>query len=295
VPLRAHLAIVAAAVLFGTTFVVVKDAVADVEPVPFLAVRFLLGGLVMTPLALRRPGTPGELRAGGWCGAALLAGYVFQTVGLQYTTASVSAFVTYLLVVIVPVIAALVLRRPPTWPTVVGVILGTAGLFLLTGRGLALGRGELLTLGCAVSFAVHIVLLAEFAPRHDVHRLNMVQLLVTGGACLVPGALLGGYGFTARAWFAAAYTAVAVSALALLLQMWGQRHVGPTRTSLLLMIEPVSAAVLGYVTGERLGARGVLGAAVILVGIAVAEAPLFRRTSPVGRRQNGSPGPCSSG
>ncbi|MDQ1373435.1 MAG: hypothetical protein QOJ09_773 [Actinomycetota bacterium] len=278
--LPAHAAIVGAAVLFGTTFVVVKDAVADVQPVPFLAVRFLIGGLVMLPLAARRPGRPGEIRAGALCGLALLSGYVFQTVGLQYTTASISAFITYLLVVMVPVISAVVLRRPPRPPTIAGVVLGTVGLFLLTGKGLALGRGELLTLGCAVSFAVHIILLAEFAPRFDPLRLNTVQLLFTGGACLVPGLFLGGYDFTPRAWGAAAYTAVAVSALALGLQMWGQRFVGPTRTSLLLMIEPVSAAVLGYVRGERLGARGVLGAAVILGGIAIAEAPLLRRRAP---------------
>jgi drug/metabolite transporter (DMT)-like permease len=274
---RAHLGIVAAAVLFGTTFVVVKDAVADVEPVPFLAVRFLIGGLVLLPFAARRRPQPGAIKAGVLCGAALLSGYVFQTVGLQYTTASISAFVTYLLVVMVPVISAVVLRRPPAPPTILGVALGTIGLFLLTGKGLAMGRGELLTLGCALCFAVHIVLLAEFAPRFDVLRLNTVQLLVTGGACLLPGLFLGGYNFTARAWVAAGYTAVAVSALALGLQLWGQRFVGPTRASLLLMIEPVSAAVLGYVTGERLGARGVAGALVILVGIAVAEAPLMRR------------------
>jgi drug/metabolite transporter (DMT)-like permease len=211
---------------------------------------------------------------------ALLSGYVFQTVGLQYTTASISAFVTYLLVVMVPIISALVLRRPPTAPTLAGVALGTVGLFLLTGKGLALGRGELLTLGCAFCFAVHIVLLAQFAPRFDPLRLNMIQLLVVGGACLVPGLFLGGYHFTTRAWIAAIYTAIAVSALALGLQLWGQRYVGPTRASLLLMIEPVSAAVLGYVTGERLGARGVAGAAIILLGIAVAEAPVVRRRSP---------------
>ena len=263
--------------LFGTTFVVVKDAVADVEPIPFLAVRFLAGGLVTLPLAVRAPRRVGELHAGVLAGLALLTGYVLQTVGLQYTTASISAFVTYLLVVFVPVIAVVVLRRPPTPPTVVGVALGLVGLFLLTGKGLALGKGELLTLGCAIAFAVHVILLAEFAPRFDVLRLNTVQLLVTGGACLVPGLFLGGYDFTARAWFAALYTAVAVSALALGLQLWGQRHVGPTRASLLLMIEPVSAAVLGYAMGERLGLRGAIGAGVILLGIAVAEAPMLRR------------------
>src|SRR3954447_26578806 len=98
----AHWALVGAAFLFGTTFVVVKDAVADAGPVPFLAVRFLIGAAVAWPLAARRPRDPGVGRAGVLCGAALLIGYVFQTVGLQYLSSSVSAFVTYLLVLIVP-------------------------------------------------------------------------------------------------------------------------------------------------------------------------------------------------
>jgi drug/metabolite transporter (DMT)-like permease len=156
-------------------------------------------------------------------------------------------------------------------------VLATAGLFLLTGRGVHLGKGELLTLGCAFSFAVHIVLLAHFAPRFDTTKLNGIQLLVVGGACLVPGLWLGGYGFTARAWLAAIYTGVAVSGVALGLQLWGQRRVGPTRTSLLLMIEPVSAAVLGYAVGDRLGVGGVVGALLILAGIAVAEFPVAKR------------------
>ena len=271
------MAVVAAAVLFGTTFVMVKDAVADVGPVPFLAVRFLVGAAAMAPFARRGPSQPGVWRAGAVCGAALLLGYVFQTVGLQYTTSSVSAFVTYLLVVMVPVISAVTLRKVPTPPTIIGVVLATAGLFLLTGRGAHLGKGELLTLGCALSFAVHIVLLSHFAPKFDTTKLNGIQLLVVGGACLVPGLWLGGYGFTARAWLAAAYTGVAVSGVALGLQLWGQRRVGPTRTSLLLMIEPVSAAFLGYAVGDRLGAGGVVGALLILAGIAVAELPVARR------------------
>ena len=275
--IRAHAAIVAAAVLFGTTFVVVQDAIEDVDPVPFLGVRFFAAALVMLPFALRGERRAGELRAGVLCGLALLAGYLFQTVGLQYTTASVSAFITYLLVVLVPVIASVALRRPPTAPTVAGVVIATAGLFLLTGKGVALGRGELLTLGCAFSFAVHIVLLAELAPRFDIARLTVVQVALVGIVCLAGGVFLGGYDFTLRAWVAALYTAVAVSALALVLQSWGQKRVGPTRTSLLLMIEPVAAAVLGYVLGERLGVSGVAGAALILVGIAVAELPVMRR------------------
>ena len=110
---RAHLAVAAAAVLFGTTFIAVKDAVADVGPVPFLGARFLLAAALLWPFARRAPARPGSVRAGILCGLALAAGYLFQTIGLQYTSGSVSAFITYLLVVLVPVLAAVWLRRLP--------------------------------------------------------------------------------------------------------------------------------------------------------------------------------------
>lgn len=272
-----HLAIAAAGILFGTTFLVVKDAVDEVGPIPFIAVRFSLGALVMAVPAVRRSSSPGLLRAGAACGLALGAGYLFQTIGLQYTTASVSAFVTYLLVVMVPVISAVMLRRRPDAPTIAGVVLALVGMALLTGGVDGIGKGELLTFGCAVAFAVHVILLASYSPRFDTWQLNAVQLAIVGALCAVPGLFTGGYRFTPGAWAAAAYTAVAVSAGALGLQMWGQRAVSPTRTSLILMIEPVSAALLGVVAGERLGLVGAIGAGLILGGIAVAEVPALRR------------------
>ena len=276
--MRAHLAVAAAAVLFGSTFLVVKDAVELAPVVPFLAVRFLIGAGLLVPSARRAGRQTGVLGAGALCGGALLTGYLFQTVGLQYTSSSVSAFVTYLLVVIVPVLAAAGARRPPDRPVVAGVVLATAGLVALTGGGSLFGRGPLLTLGCAFAFAVHIVLLAEVSPRFDTAVLNVVQLAVVGSACLALGFFTGGYSFPLRAWLAAAYTGAAATALAFSLQVWGQRRVGPTRTALLLMIEPVAAAVLGAAAGERLGVHGVVGAVLILAGIAVAEAPVVARS-----------------
>lgn len=275
--LLAHLAVVAAGILFGSTFLVVKDAVREVDPYVFLSVRFAIGGLVLLPMAARRPAAPGGGGAGVACGAALAVGYVFQTVGLQRTTASVSAFITYLLIVIVPLLSALVLRRRPTASALVGVVLGTLGLVLLTGGAARLRAGEILTLGCAVAFAVHVLLLSELAPRHDALRLNAVQLWVVAGACAVPGALLGSFRMPLPAFAAAAATGVGASALALGLQVWAQRRLSAVRVSLLLLIEPVSAALLGAATGERLGTAGLLGCAVILAGIAVTELDLVRR------------------
>ena len=157
-----------------------------------------------------------------------------------------------------------------------GVALAVGGLLALTagaggGDGLGLGKGELLSVACAVAFAVHIVILGAVAPKHDVTALNCVQFAVVAGLLVVPGALGGGYGFTASAWWAALYTGVVVSAVAFALQLYGQRRVSPSRTALVLMLEPVFAALLGWVDGERLGALGALGAGLILAGILVSE------------------------
>ena len=270
----AHWALVGSAFLFGTTFVVVKDAVEKAGPVPFLAVRFLIGAAVMWPLAARRPAeqsSSGLVRAGFLCGVVLCAGYIFQTVGLQYISSSVSAFITYLLVLIVPLLAAAVLKRPPTVSTLVGIVLAACGLYLLNGAKPSVGKGELLTLGCAFCFAVHIILLAEFAPRYDSLRLNAVQLTVVAAICVVPGFFSGGYDFPVSVWLAAIYTGIAASAVAFGLMVWAQRRVSPSRTALLLMLEPVFAAIAGALAGDHLGLVGATGAALILVGILVAE------------------------
>lgn len=262
-----------------------QGAVEDVEPIPFIAARFAIGALVLLPLVVVRGSGPNgpqartTLRWGVAAGAALGAGYVLQTTGLQYTTSSVSAFLTYLLVVFVPLLSALLLRRPPRRSTVVGVVLALLGLWLLTeGAGIGIGRGELLTVGCALAFAVHILVLDRTAGV-DIVRLNATQFAVVALALVVPGAFAdGGYDFPPSAWLAALYTGVVVNVVAFGLQVWGQRRVSPSRTALVLMLEPVFAAILAYAGGERLGAAGAIGAGLILAGILVSESSNIDRT-----------------
>lgn len=269
-------ALVVAAICFGTTFLVVKGAVEHVEPVPFLAVRFVIAALALWPLARRRPATPHELRHGVLAGAALLAGYLLQTVGLQYTGSATSAFITYLLVVFVPMLGVVLLRRRPHPVTLAGIAIAVVGLVLLTdpgggGAGAGFGRGELLTLGCAIAFAAHVVILGETAHRHDPVRLAAIQVAVVGGACALPGVWLGGYAFPAPALGAAVATALAATALAFLLQVSGQRTVPPSRAALLLLLEPVFAAILAAVDGEALTRSQLSGAALILLAVVASE------------------------
>jgi drug/metabolite transporter (DMT)-like permease len=278
--LRAHLAVVLAAISFGSTFIPVQDAIRRVGPVPFLGVRFLTGTVLLGGFLIRiggwsRLGQPAILRGGLTAGVPLVIGYILQTIGLRYTTTPVSAFITYLLVVFVPVLGAVWTRRVPSREVMAGVVLAAVGLFLLTGAHLHLGLGELLTLGCALSFAVNILEIDRAVGANpafqDVIALAVVQLATVAFGCLGPGLWLGGYRMPGSALAAAVYTGVACSALAFGLQVWGQRRVGPTRTALLLMIEPVTAALVGWAPGQPLGGLGLTGAGLILVGILVSE------------------------
>jgi drug/metabolite transporter (DMT)-like permease len=277
-PWRADAALVVAAFFFGTTFLVVQDALDEADPVPFLAVRFLIAGAVLGVLGRRRAATPHEGRHGIVAGAALLVGYVLQTIGLQYTSQSTSAFITYLLVVFVPLLAFVMLGRRPHPLTIAGLVPAVAGLGLLTGgAGVAFGRGEALTLGCAVAFAAHIVILGETADRHDAVRLTCVQVTTVGLACLLASPFTGGLAMPAAALWAAAFTGVFATALAFFAMVWAQRVVSPTRAALILLLEPVFAAVVARATGESLPASAVAGGALILCAVVVSEvvAPLY--------------------
>ena len=272
---QATVALVVAALIFGTTFVTVKDAIVGVPVVAFLAARFAVGTLAMVPFAIRRRRTPGLLTAGIRAGGALLLAYAAQTEGLRFVDESTSAFITYLLVIFVPMIVAGMTRRRPSRSTVIGVVASAVGLFLLAGaRGHGVGRGEALTLLCALGFATHIVLLDRVTEHHDPVLLNAVQLGVVAIGAGAYGLVVGGsFHFSLHVWLAVVYLGVMASATAFFLQTWAQRHVGPTRAALLLMLEPVFAALLAGALGRGLSARGVAGALLILIGIAPRPAP----------------------
>lgn len=269
-------ALVGVAVVWGSTFVVVQDAVEDMPPFLFLALRFALASLVMAALGGFRRFAPGEMRAGTAAGVALFAGYAFQTIGLQYTSSSNAGFITGLFVVFTPLIGAVVARRLPSGATLGGAALATAGLALLSLRGGFLPeRGDALVLGAAAAFAAHIVVLGRVSAGRSALRLASVQVAVTALLSMVWSAAAERTAPAAPAdvWGAIALTGVLASALAFFVQTAAQKIVPPTRTAIILTSEPVFAGVFGFwLAGERLTGRGYAGAALILVGIVVAEA-----------------------
>ena len=272
-------ALVGVTAVWGITFPLVKSAVERVPPYSFNAVRFLLAAVVLAAVCiptLRRLSAE-AWRHGALLGVALFAGYAFQTIGLQYTRASNAGFVTGMFVVFTPLLAALLLRRPPQRAAVIGVVLAAVGLALLSlGPSFRPRAGDVLILFCAVAFAAHIVGLGAWSNRHDAIGLTVVQLLVSG-ALHALFALSLEVGRAQGTWntsviVALLVTAVLASAAAFWIQTAAQRYIEPTRTAVILTMEPVFAGLFGFLLlDERLNARGWAGCALILAGMLTAE------------------------
>jgi drug/metabolite transporter (DMT)-like permease len=267
---RAVLALLAASFVFGATFVVIKSALEQVPPLTFVAWRFLLGAAVLALFAL--PRGKQIWWHGTVAGVALFSGYAFQTAGLTETSASNSALITGLYVVITPFLAALFARRNPSWWSAGGAALSFAGLVLLTGAGgLSFERGDLLTLACAFSFALHIVALSRLARHHPVVPFTTVQLTVTA-VLAFPAALLieGPVQPPSSVWGALLLTGLGASAGCFVLQIWAQTVVGATTAAVVLAAEPAFAVATAWVVlSERLTLAGWAGAGLILLAIYV--------------------------
>ena len=289
--LLATAGLLATTAVWGSTFLVVKDAIASVPVLDFLGLRFAVACaamLAVRPRALAALGRTGW-RHGALLGLVLAAGYAAQTFGLQTASASVSGFITGLFVVFTPLIGAVLLRRRVPSAVWVAVVLATVGLGLISLHGLSIGRGELLTVVGAFFFALHIVGLGEWSHRHDAYALAVVQIgtvaAVSLGLALVGDVgILGGLGGhaghhsrlltlppDAAGWAAVGVTALLGTAAGFFLQTWSQARMPATRAAVVLTMEPVFAGVTGVLAGETLAVRGWIGAALVLAAMYAVE------------------------
>lgn len=273
-------ALVAVAAVWGTTFVMVKGAVASYPVWSFLALRFAVATiafLILFPSTLRRLDSA-VIAPGLIAGALLTAGYVFQTLGLApgMTSAGRAAFITGMFVVITPMLQAVILRRVPAWTAWVGVASAVAGLWLLSGGGgsAGWGVGDTLVLLCAVAYSGHMISLGSIGRGHDTRPLTLVQLATVTVVCATVGLLTEHPPVPTGVslWTALLVTGVLASAVAFAVQTYAQKHLSPTRTALILICEPAFGGLFAWmVAGEQLGPRGLAGAALILVGMAASE------------------------
>ena len=267
---RAIAALMVASFLFGATFVVVKGAVETMPPTSFIAWRFAIGAVALLVIAWPKGRT--IWRDGAIAGSALFAGYALQTGGLALTSATNSALITGLFVVLTPFLAAAFHRYAPSPWSVGAAVTAFIGLMLITGAGgLQLSAGDLLTIGCAFAFAVHVVALSVLAPRHPVIPFTAVQLSVVALASIALGGVLDGYALPeASVWPAILLTGLGVSVGAYVLQAWAQRVVGASTTAVVLAAEPAFGVATAWVVlDERLDLAGWIGAGLILTAIVV--------------------------
>jgi drug/metabolite transporter (DMT)-like permease len=301
---RADLALVGNTVIWGSTFTVVKEAIRSISPILFLALRFSLATVTLAIFfyykahyrsgRLRVTGKAKSYKrnwwAGGLIGTFLFCGYALQTQGLRFTSAPKSAFITGLASVMVPLLGALVYRTRPQVSEVVGLLVATAGLGLMTLQGAigsavgSIGRGDLLTLLGALAFAAHIVALGHFSGHMSFEFLSVMQV---GAAAALSLALCGWVEKPHAEWRPAVVCVILITgflatALAFTIQAWAQQFTTSTRTALIYTLEPVFAWITSYVlVGENLSGRAALGAVLILGGVMLVEMkPLYPRLHP---------------
>jgi drug/metabolite transporter (DMT)-like permease len=287
--LRAYILMLLVVAVWGSTFVLIKGALADATPGAFNLIRMSLAFLLLA-IAYHRSWRGihrGQIAAGAVVGFFLAAGYQFQTTGLARTTPSKSAFITGLMVVMVPLLSSIPALRPPCgrrpgWNAYTAAVLAFIGILLLTapsGGGLmpdlsSINFGDLLTLGCAIAFAFHCLALSHVSPRIPFQPLALLQV----GFCAVFMAISmpliehPQVHFTPRLLFAIGIAAALATAAAFSVQSWAQAILPSTHIALLLTMEPVFAWITSFLfTVERLGLLPAIGAILILAGIALSE------------------------
>lgn len=289
--------------VWGTTFVVVKNAIGTMGPLTYLAVRFSLAGSVLLVWHVAKYGLrPRRSEAGSGASPAwysssrrfytggLLAGlalgfaYATQTLGLVTVAAGKAAFITGLSVVFVPIGARLILRNTPDVASVIGVSLATVGLGLMSLQlPLDVASGDILVLLCAIGFATHILLVGTYSNEGDPVLFAGIQLVVVAigtGVCafiferpiVVPRS----------AWGAIVFTALAATSMAFLIQSTVQRYTSATHTALIFSAEPVFGAVSAWLlASEVMTGREIVGAACILVGMLVSELGSAKKEGPL--------------
>lgn len=273
--LLASLALLAMTASWGSTFFLIRDLLERVPTLDFLAVRFLVATVAMLLVAPRAVArlSPGSRRHAVVLGVVYGIAQILQTAGLAHTPASVSGFITGMYVVLTPLLAAALLRTRIGGLTWAAVALAACGLAVLTLEGLSIGYGESITLVSAVLYALHIVGLGAWSDPRQALGMSIVQIGVIATVCWV-ATLPDGVVLPSehRDWASVVYMALVAGAAAMLAQTWAQAHLPPTRSAIIMSMEPVFAALFAvWLGGEPLTVRMLGGGALVLAAMLVVE------------------------
>ncbi|MCD6551649.1 DMT family transporter [Thermotoga sp.] len=249
--------------IWGATFPLQKIALVGVSPTFYIAIRFIIASALSYLLFGK-----GSFRYGVILGAVLGVAYTTQTWGLTLTTSTKSGFITSLYIVFVPIFAYFIEKEVPTLSQIVSFFVGSMGLYMISGRIDELNLGDLLTVFCAVGFALHVVLITRFSKRVDEKDLLFPQFLVVAIFNLILSLFFRNWRFNFFAFGSALFTAAFATMLAIYLQAKYQKVLGNNISALVFLGEPVFAAILSYlVLKETLSPRQLTGSFFLLASI----------------------------
>ena len=274
----AQILLVFVTLIWGATFIIVKDALNDAGPFAFGTLRFTIAGILTLVIVNKSifTLTKTEIIGGLICGFCLFCGYAFQNFGLMQTSASKSAFITSVSVLMVPIILYLFNIQKVKMKVWFAVVLATIGLyFLLDPRGGRMNWGDILTFGCALGFAAHIIFQGYYVKKNvRVLPFFLVQAWVVVGLSFINSLLFEPIFaiWSPRLISALLVTGIAATFIAILLMIWAQQILNPSETAIIFSLEPVFATVFAIIfAGEILGLWGYIGGGLIVLAVAYGE------------------------
>ena len=277
-------------VLWGGTFVIVKEALNDISSMAFLIVRFSIAGIILLPFMRKRNFTKQNIYSGIFLGALLFAEFAVQTIGLKFTSATKSGFLTGTAVIMVPLLQVIIEKRKPTKGVIIGTILVLIGISFLSSGGSSIlslfsdigsnfNLGDFLTLISALFFALYIIYLDIETSKHDFLILLFLQFITTaflGGIFLFVFSAINlepiKIDLTQNLIFAIAYTSIFATLITTALQTKYQKDVTPTKAGIIFSFEPIFSAIFAFlILGEIITNFGYFGAALIMLGLLISE------------------------
>jgi len=274
---RAELYLFSLTIIWGSTFVLTKFILIHASPFVYVALRFAFASILFFILFYKRLKsiTYRGIIKGSVLGILLFIGFVVQTIGLKYTTASKSAFITGLMVVFTPLFQLLIERKPPKIGNILGVILVAIGLYCMTSpQGSAFNIGDGLTLIGAITFGLYMVYLDMYCREFEPSHLTIVQFVSTTllALCTIPFLETAYLDIDVNFVLVLFYLVLMPTIVALYVMAKYQQYTTPTRSAIIYSMEPPFAAIFDFlVLGEILGFIGIFGALIIISGLIVSE------------------------
>lgn len=267
------------AICWGSTFIIIKNALSDVPVFTFLFFRFLVASILLSPFILLKYQyiNKKSILAGIFLGFLLFLLFAFQTVGLIYVKSSVAAFITGAYIIFTPIFSIIILHKKPYKASAYGVIIAIVGLFFITyEKDFALNKGIIYLILNAIFLALHLIYVDKYSRKYDIFILTAFQFITMTAlsflCALITKDDIFNVNFTYNALFAIFYTAIFASVIAYLIQIGVQRFTTPTKTAIMFTAEPLSAPFFSYFIGkELLNTHQLIGATFIMLAIVVAE------------------------